>query len=104
LDEESQKLCTFMMPWGKYRYTKLPMGVKVAVDIFQEVMTKLSAGLDFVPVYLDDILIISNGTIEDHMIKAALVLERLQKADFRVNVRKSVFAVHETEYLGYWLP
>jgi hypothetical protein len=38
------------------------------------------------------------------MIKAALVLERLlQKADFRANVRKSVFAVHETEYLGYWL-
>jgi hypothetical protein len=49
------------MPWGKYRYTKLPMGVKVAVDIFQEVMTKLFAGLDFVRVYLEDILIISNG-------------------------------------------
>ena len=103
LDEESQQLCTFMMPWGKYRYTKLPMGVKVAVDIFQEVMTKLFVGLDFVRVYLDDILIISNGTLEDHMNKAALVLERLQLADFRVNVRKSVFAVHETEYLGYWL-
>jgi hypothetical protein len=37
------------------------------------------------------------------MIKAALVLERLQNADFCVNVSKSVFAVHETKYLGYWL-
>jgi hypothetical protein len=63
LDEESQKLFSFMMPWGKYRYTKLPMGVKVAVDIFQEVITKCLAGLGFVHVYLDNTLIISNGTI-----------------------------------------
>jgi hypothetical protein len=45
MDEESQKLCTFMMPWGKYRYAKLPMGVKVAKDIFQEVMTKRDSTL-----------------------------------------------------------
>jgi hypothetical protein len=37
------------------------------------------------------------------LIKAALVLEQLQTGDFCVNLRKSVFAVHETEYLGYWL-
>jgi hypothetical protein len=68
LDEISQKRCTFMMPWGNYHYTKLPVGVKVAVDTFQEVMNKLFAGLDFVCVNLNDVLIISNGTLEDHMI------------------------------------
>ncbi len=28
LDEESSKLCTTILPWGKYRYLRLPMGIK----------------------------------------------------------------------------
>jgi hypothetical protein len=52
----------------------------VAVDIFQEVLTKLFAGLDFVPAYLDGILIHYNaGSLEDHMYKAGLVMECLQQ-------------------------
>ena len=103
LDEESQKLCTFGMPWGKYRYKRLPMGVKVAVDVFQEVMTELFSDLDYVRVYLDDILIIDNGTLEDRMQKVNVCLERLEKAGFKANVQKSLFAVEELEYLGFWL-
>jgi hypothetical protein len=37
------------------------------------------------------------------MRKTGLVLEWLQKVDFHVNVGKSVFAVQEFEYPGYWL-
>jgi hypothetical protein len=73
LDEESQKLCTFMMPWDKSCYTQLLMRVKVAVEIFQEIMTKYFAGLGFVRVYLDKILIISNASLVDHMDKAVPV-------------------------------
>jgi hypothetical protein len=62
LDEESQKLCSFVMPSGKYRYKRLPMGIEVAVDVFQEVMTELFSDLDYVRVYLDDILIVDNGS------------------------------------------
>ena len=29
LDEEAQKLCTTTLPWGKYRYRKLPISSKV---------------------------------------------------------------------------
>jgi hypothetical protein len=94
LDEESQKLCSFVMPWGKYRYKWLPMGIKVAVDVFQEVMTELFSDLDYVRVYLDDILIVDNGSLEDHMYKVSICL---------ANVCKSLFAVEELEYLGFWL-
>jgi uncharacterized protein (DUF3820 family) len=48
LDKELQKVCTFMMPWGKYHYNKLALGVEGAVDIFQEVRIKNFVGLDFV--------------------------------------------------------
>ena len=42
LDEESQKLCTTTLPWGKYRYRKLPMGIASSPDIFQSVMNDIS--------------------------------------------------------------
>jgi hypothetical protein len=103
LDEESQKLCSFVMPWGKYRYKRLPLGIKVAVDVFQEVMTELFSDLDYVRVYLDDIFIVDNGSLEDHMHKVSICLARLEKAGFKANVRKSLFAVEELKYLGFWL-
>ncbi|GAX22752.1 putative transposase [Fistulifera solaris] len=101
LDEESQKLCTTILPWGKYRYKRLPMGIKNCPDIFQSIMSDLLGDLDFAMTYIDDILITSNGTFEDHMEKLSIVLNRLQKAGFRANVRKCFFAKSELEYLGY---
>jgi hypothetical protein len=40
LDLEAQKLCT-VLPWGKYQYKRLPMGVKTSPDIFQRIMYEL---------------------------------------------------------------
>ena len=36
LDTISRKLCTIVLPWGKYQYQKLPMGLCNSPDIFQE--------------------------------------------------------------------
>jgi hypothetical protein len=60
------------MPWGRYGYKQLPMGIKVAVDVFQEVMTELFFDLDYIHVYLDDILIVDNGSLKDHMHKVSI--------------------------------
>jgi hypothetical protein len=38
LDLEAQKLCTTILPWGKYQYKRLSMGVKTSPDIFQRIM------------------------------------------------------------------
>ena len=95
----SKKLCTIVLPWGKYEYQKLPMGLCNSPDIFQEKMNKLFAGLDYVRTYIDDLLCISNGTYEDHLDKLDKVLSILKKADFKINANKSFFCKKELEYL-----
>jgi hypothetical protein len=35
LDADAQKLCTIIFPWGKYKYKRLPMGIKIAPDVFK---------------------------------------------------------------------
>ena len=104
LDLASSSLCTLVLPWGKYRYKRLPMGIKNSPDIFQEKINELMEGLEeFIRAYLDDILIITKGSFEDHLEKVSEVFSRLQKAGLQVNVAKSKFAVQELEYLGFWL-
>jgi hypothetical protein len=66
LDVEAQKLCTTILPWGKYQYKRLPMGVKTSPDIFQRIIYELIGDIPNIQVYLDDILITSNGTFEEH--------------------------------------
>jgi hypothetical protein len=30
------RLCTIVLPWGKYEYCRLPMGLSISPDVFQE--------------------------------------------------------------------
>ena len=66
LDPESSRLSTIVLPWGKYEYLKLPMGLCNSPDIFQEKMNELFSGLDYVRAYIDDLLIITKGSFKDH--------------------------------------
>jgi Reverse transcriptase (RNA-dependent DNA polymerase) len=95
LDPNAAALCTLILPWGKYKYLRLPMGIKNSPDIFQQKISDLMEGLeDFIRAYLDDILIITKGSYEDHLKKVAEVLNRLQAAGLQVNLPKSKIAVH----------
>ena len=79
------------------------MGIKNSPDIFQAIMMQLLGDFDNARTYIDDILITSDGTFEEHLQHVHEVLSRLEKAGFRANVRKCFFAKPEIEYLGYWL-
>ena len=103
LDPDASKVCTIIFPWGKYSYKRLPMGIAGSPDIFQEKMSDLMATLEFVRTYLDDLLIITKGSLEDHLEKLSMVLTRLQDAGLKINADKSNFCTIETEYLGYIL-
>ena len=77
LDEKAKGICVICLPWGLYCYNVLPMGLIVSADVFQEAMGKLMAEFEKVFVYMDDIIIIGDGTFEIHMKDVKEVLKRL---------------------------
>ena len=60
----------------------------VLAKIYFKKMNELSNGLEYVRTYIDDLLIISNKSFEDHIIKLVKVLSKLNQKGFGVNVEK----------------
>jgi hypothetical protein len=53
------------------------MGIKIAPDVFQNVMSKLIQDMEFGKTYLDDLLILTSSSFKDHLLKLEMVLARL---------------------------
>jgi hypothetical protein len=100
LDPRAVEMFTIIFPWGKYSYLRLPMGFAGSADIFQAEMMDLMKALEYVRAYIDDLLVITRGTLEDHLDKLREALRRLREAGLKVNAVKSHFCTHEIEYRG----
>ena len=57
LDEESSKLCAFNTPFGRYRFTRLPFGIKSAPEVFLKKMSQVLEDIDGTEAIVDDILV-----------------------------------------------
>jgi dihydroorotate dehydrogenase len=79
LDADAQKLCTIVFTWymGKYKYARLPLGIKIAPDVFQNIMSNFVQDMEYVKTYLNDLLILTNSSFKDHLLKLEMVLARL---------------------------
>ncbi len=65
LNPMAVKMCTIIFPFGKYSYLRLPMGMSGSADIFQAEMMDLMETLENARAYIDDLLCITRGTLED---------------------------------------
>jgi hypothetical protein len=72
-------------------------------DVFQNVISKLVQDMEYVKTYLDDLLILTNSSFKEHLLKLEMVLARLSTVGMRVNISKSKFFAEQIEYLGYWI-
>ena len=79
------------------------MGLANSLDIFQEKINDLLGDLEYIRAYIDDCLIITKSTWEDHLDKLNEVLHRLKQAGLKINATKSFFGRYALEYLGYWI-
>jgi len=89
LGDKLSEMPTFMLPFGIYKYKRMAMGLSISPDFFQEKLSTLFNDMPYIKVYLDDLLIFSNGTYEDHAKKVHRVLQRLHEQNLAVNALKS---------------
>ncbi|UYV63487.1 hypothetical protein LAZ67_2004238 [Cordylochernes scorpioides] len=102
LSPDCQHLTTFITPFGRYKYCRMPFGISLAPEYFQRVMSIILQGMDGVMCYLDDILIFaSDSKTHDRILR--LVLRKLKEAKVTLNKAKCVFGVPRINFLGHIL-
>jgi hypothetical protein len=87
-------------PFGLWEFTRMPFGLKNAGQTFQRLMDRLGADLDFVFIYLDDILVASRDE-KTHREHLHLVLERLREFGLVLNLEKCELGRETVEFLGH---
>ena len=89
IDETDCHKTGFNTPLGHYEFKVLPMGITSAPATFQAVMNKIFGHLDYVMVYLDDILMAS-GSAAEHIEHLKVVFDVLRANQLSVKLSLSV--------------
>ena len=102
LDDQSSKLCTFNTPFGRYRYLRLPFGVKCASELYQSVMSQMIEDIEGTEVIMDDILIWGR-TMAEHDQRLKRVLNKAREYNLKLSPSKCEFRKSEITYVGHTL-
>ena len=89
LDEESSRLLTFNTPFGRYRYLRMPMGIKSAPEVYQRRMEQVFEGIQGVKVIMDDIIMYGSNK-EEHDTRLRDFLERARDNNLRLKKHKNL--------------
>ena len=102
LDLDSSLLTTFNTPWGKFRWLRLPFGLKIASDVFQERLDRVLRLLDGVHGIADDIL--THGETEiQHDGRLLTLLETARMNNLSLNPEKIQFKSTDCKFFGHRL-
>ena len=63
LDKSSILITAFNLPFGKYKYVKVPFGLAQAPAYFQELMTGILKDFNFAIAYFDDIIMLCKAVL-----------------------------------------
>ncbi|UYV75118.1 K02A2.6-like [Cordylochernes scorpioides] len=100
LSKYSSSLTTFLTPFGRYRFKRLPFGNSSAPEVFQRKMSNLLESQSGVNCHMDDI-VIWGATQEEHDERLRCVLRKLQDSGLTLNKEKCIFSVKEINFLGH---
>ena len=84
LNDKSKDLCTIVTPFGKYKYERLPMGLKCSPNFAQEIMEDVLRDIKDIDVYIDKVGCFSKSW-DDHLTLLDNVLGCLKRKGFTIN-------------------
>ena len=101
VDPNVKNLTTFLSPKGKFRFLKMPFGLKNAPSHFQRVMERvLQPVSSFAAVYIDDIIVFSDSRSQ-HIDHLQAVFHCFREAGLTAKPSKCSFGMTSLEYLGH---
>ena len=105
LDPETTRHCNFNIISGEgtgtYRFISGFYGLTDTPAAFQNVMDYTLVGLDNTHCFIDDIIVVSRGSNEDHLKLVYECFKKLDADNLRINLPKCQFAKIEIEWLGH---
>ncbi|KAL0174321.1 hypothetical protein M9458_030289 [Cirrhinus mrigala] len=99
LSQESKLLTTFITPFGRYAFNRLPFGISSAPEHFQRRISQMLEGCEGVVCHADDILVYGED-MHSHNVRLHGVLKRLQEEGLTLN-EKCVFAADNIMFVGH---
>ncbi|GBL76715.1 Retrovirus-related Pol polyprotein from transposon 17.6 [Araneus ventricosus] len=100
LDKKSSYLTTFITPFGRFRFQRLPFGISSAPEHFQRRMSQMLEGIPGTICHMDDILI-WGSTQEEHDQRLTEVCKRLKNSGMTLNAKKCIFSQTSIKFLGH---
>ena len=100
LHPDSRKYTCMAFDIGRYQFKRLPMGSKVASDVFQRMLDSVYIGLPGVTGIADDMVIFGRNE-EEHDRNLILFLEATRKNGLVLNKRKLQFKKEEVSFFGH---
>ena len=100
LHPEYRKLTCMAFDIGRYQFKRLPMGSKVASDIFQRMLDSVYIGLPGVTGIADDMVILGRNE-EEHDRNLILFLETTRKNGLVLDKRKLQFKKEEVSFFSH---
>ena len=98
LASESALLTTFITPFGRYCFKRLPFGISSAPKVFQRRMSEILNGIEGVVCMMDDVLVFGKDK-EEHNRRLEMVLRKLGESKVTLNWEKCEFAQPEVKFL-----
>ena len=98
LHPDSRKYTCMAFDIGRYQFKRLPMGSKVASNIFQKKLDSVYIGLPGVTGIADD-MVIHGRTEEEHDRNLILFLETTRKNELILNKKKASIQEGRSQFL-----
>ena len=102
LHPDSRKLTCMALPFGRFQWTRLPMGTVVAQDIFQSRLVSILIGMEGVTGIADDMVIAGRDEMEDDRNLLAF-MEKCMSNNLTLNSEKIQFKQTQVSFYGHCL-